>query len=120
VSERMVKTMPRKPWHYPSVKAAIQMFIDEHKPSAFTSKSIEKEVVKNYQSLIEETEYANYNNQPRQRPMLGKIIHTLPAVIEGQYVRKRSRIRTRFENWDGSLINRGTEYYCRIDTQEEE
>lgn len=119
----MVNRMPRKPWHYPSFKAAIQMFINEHKPVAFTSKSIEEEVAKNYQTLTVGTEYANFNNQRRQRPILGKIINTVPVVIEGQYIRKRtsrSRIRTRLENWDGSLIKRDTEYYCRIDTQEEE
>ena len=110
--------MTKKPWHYQSVKSAIQMFIDEHEPQAFLSKSIEEEVAKNYHILTVGTEYGNHNRQQRQRHMTGVIIQAVPAAVENWYVRKTAP-RLGIENWDGHLILEGRDYYCRIDTQEE-
>ena len=110
--------MAKRPWHYQSVKSAIQMFIDEHEPQAFLSKSIEKEVANNYHILTVGTEYGNPNSQQRQRYMTGVIIQAIPAAVENWYVRKAAP-RLGIENWDGNLIREGRDYYCRIDTQGE-
>ncbi len=110
--------MAKRPWHYPSVKSAIQMFIDEHEPQAFISKSIEEEVAKNYHILTVGTEFGNPNRQQRQRYMTGVIIQVTPAAVRNWYVRKAAP-RLGIENWDGVLITEGRDYYCRIDTQEE-
>ena len=84
--------MAKRPWHYQSVKSAIQMFIDEHEPQAFISKSIEEEVAKNYHILTVGTEFGNPNRQQRQRYMTGVIIQATPAAVRNWYVRKADPI----------------------------
>ena len=102
--------MRKRRWHYPSLKLAVETFLAQHKPKAFTSRSIEKEVAKWYH-ILSPIKVGN-NNQRRLRNISGVLKMAIPltGTVESQYIRKIAG-RNGVEMWNGTTLTEGKVYY---------